>query len=599
MALKDDELQDPTGNAPQRARGLLFPLGIASLLLGLLFVLFWFLMGLASDLPDFTTTEVETRRWVLIAVGSFLTLQGLALLVVRFAGSKSLGAGAARNMLVLNVVLMIALCTVLFVLVNYIFARHELWRVDLTTQSLHTLSEESVTLVETLPAKTKLVLLMPGGEDAAQLERLITQYQAATSMLIIERHNPRTMEREEFRAILDGLDLSADTPEGELLGVVVQSGEEKDGAWVKGRSKHIGWRTLWRRDMSDPSTPRMAFYGEQLISSAIREVVNAEPPKIYFLSGHGEQSIEDFDQRKSISRMVKILRERQLDVLKLNLIDREEVDVPEDCRLLVVPAPRRALTAFELKSLQAYLERGGRAVFFVEPLFRKGPGGDAIFDETGLEGLISQTYGIESLDEIIFLKFQNERKLQEGKPLLYLQDLAIDHKITNLLALQSARISFYTARPLTTRPVVGVETKELVTTKGWGPRCFSSFNPTAAQTPSMMREGPFAVAIAAERQPAGGSSEEASRVLVFGDVDWLSNQMMSNRAYANQELLLNSVNWLMHRDDLIVGKAHRPPDNKLTMTQGTLTRLKALACPGMPAIALALGLFAWMIRSRT
>ena len=67
---KDDERQDPAGNAPQRGRGLLFPLGIFSLLLGLLFILFWFLLGQASDLPDISSTEVETRRWISRALAS-------------------------------------------------------------------------------------------------------------------------------------------------------------------------------------------------------------------------------------------------------------------------------------------------------------------------------------------------------------------------------------------------------------------------------------------------------------------------------------------------------------------------------------------------
>ena len=80
MTVSDAETT--TAHAP-RAEGMLFPLGIASLLLGMLFVFFWVLMGIGldGDAPDAEASGVITRRWVLVSIGSFLSFQGIVLLV--------------------------------------------------------------------------------------------------------------------------------------------------------------------------------------------------------------------------------------------------------------------------------------------------------------------------------------------------------------------------------------------------------------------------------------------------------------------------------------------------------------------------------------
>ena len=49
----------------------------------------------------------------------------------------------------------------------------------------------------------------------------------------------------------------------------------------------------------------------------------------------------------------------------------------------------------------------------------------------------------------------------------------------------------------------------------------------------------------------------------------------------------------------MIGKAHRPQDHKLDMSAGTVSALKSLACPGMPLVALACGVFAFFIRKRS
>lgn len=608
MALNPARQQASEGAHAPHGEGWLLPLGMASLLLGLLFLFFWILLGLGldGDAPDAEAATVIARRWVLLSIGCFLGLQGLVLVGVRLRRSEALGAGASRLALAANAVVMVALATVLLGLGNYVFSRHELWRADLTSQKLYTLSEESRRLVAALEGQVKLVaLLPPGNREADAVERLLRQYRDASPRVLLESYNPRTLDSRELKLRLEALELDPDASEGELLGVVVQSGRaDPSGEWRRERSKHIALHDFWERDATDPG--RRVFLGERLLSSAIREVTEGEPTRAYFLTGHGEKDIEDFEPRTGLSRLVQALRQRNVDVEELDLLTREGVTVPEDCDLLVVAGPKKALTEPEVAAVTRYLDGGGRALFLLEAWYRSAEdGGGTRFDASGLEEVLAQRYGIEPLDEAVLLLFADPRtQRQAATPQLWCESLDKTHPITQPLALRGARIAFYSARPIQHRPTLQVDARSLVTTASWGQRCFSTPDPARRmQTAELIRYGPFSIGVAAEYAPKPDAGEatprKRSRVAVFGDVEWVTNQFLQEGAYSNQELFLNTFHWLLEEERLMVGESHRPTSYRLSMTSGALERIQALACPGLPAVALALGLFAWILRRRS
>jgi hypothetical protein len=590
-------------HAPQ-AQPLLFPLAVAAILLGALFLVFYLLLGLSLGVQgaDLEAAAIEERRVVMLGAGVLLTLMGVALMIVKATSSDAAGAGKARAAKALNVGLMIAQAGVILVLVNYIFARHELWRGDMTSSGQHSISEESLVLARGLERDVKVAVLMsPSGDDAQDLIRVVEQYAAASARIRIEQHDPLMMDRRDLQLLLSDLDLDPDLREQDLMGLVVQlGGQGPDGAWQRERSIHLPMNKLWTRDPSNPAGQRV-FMAERLVSSALRELLEAKSAKIYLLQGHGEVDLHDLDPRVGIARAVELLRQRDLVVEPLNLLRREGVDVPEDCDLLLVIGPQSALTADELRGVRDYLDGGGNGIFLAEPYFRPGPSGTS-FERTGLGSLLMDRYGVEPLDEVVFLMFQKSSNELAAVADLYSEDLDAVHQITKLLPEQ-ARIYFHGSRPLQVRPKVRVVADKLVTTDGWKDRCFSSSDPASrTQTPQSRRPGPFTLAVAAEYTPdpeTPDGARKASRVVIVGDKEWLTDQVFVRNAYQNPALFLNMVLWTLDREERIAGDAYQEPNHRLAITPGALSRLQGLACPGMPFVALALGLFAWVVRARS
>lgn len=105
------------------------------------------------------------------------------------------------------------------------------------------------------------------------------------------------------------------------------------------------------------------FKGEQAMTSALLKLTRTVRPKVHFLVGHGEATIED-RSASGMAAMAEQLVAENYRVGELNLIT--EAGVPEDCACLVIAGPRKPLDPRELEVLQAFLDRGGCALFLLD-----------------------------------------------------------------------------------------------------------------------------------------------------------------------------------------------------------------------------------------
>ena len=76
------------------------------------------------------------------------------------------------------------------------------------------------------------------------------------------------------------------------------------------------------------------FQGENYITGAIKSVVEGEVPSVYFLTGHGEKSIDD-----NYTSFRKNLKNYNYEAKELNLTTEEAV--PDDAAIIIVPAPKK------------------------------------------------------------------------------------------------------------------------------------------------------------------------------------------------------------------------------------------------------------------
>ncbi|MGE0706520.1 MAG: GldG family protein [Planctomycetota bacterium] len=616
----------PRSHAPSQARGPLGIMGVISLVLGVSF-----LVGRVLVAPQSLeiATELEQKRDLfLFWAGGYLALQGLVLVVLQIARSPHFATGAEAELgdlgqaslwrriallprvLVahrraregLNVSVQVLLAGALLVLANYVLARHELWRVDLTSSALYSLSQESRQLVAGLGQDLRVVVVLPTGQQGQikEVETLLSEYRAANPRITRESLDPYAFRDPSERAdALKRLGIPEE-PNDRLLGLIVQAGQREGGVFKVTKSKKIPIYDLWKEE-SDPTNPRPrrdhVFMGEREVTSAFVEVLDEKRPVVYFLQGHGEPSIGAVEDTESLSYLVARMRDRSYQVKALSLLEREATDVPEDADALVIAGPKSPLNRREAQAVDAYLQRGGKLLLLDEARAEKDPEtGSVDWIKLGIEEPLAERYGVRFDRWLVAVRaIDPEGRVKFSVWLDRALALGHRHPITQPL-LQSPRPpAFLTAHALERVPALNAMAEELVMTNRDAGRLVQGFSNPLDPGDGAQKPGPYTLAIASERKDGG----RASRVVVFGDVDWARNKQVQLRQYANLELFLNALNWCLQREHQLVGEVKRPTEYRLNVTNEERNRLSLIAFAGFPLLAAAMGFVAWAIKRRS
>ena len=92
------------------------------------------------------------------------------------------------------------------------------------------------------------------------------------------------------------------------------------------------------------------------------------------------------------------------------------------------------------------------------------------------------------------------------------------------------------------------------------------------------------------------SAGPEARLVVYGDFDFASDAQIANAA--NGMLLLNTLNWLVEREQLIDIENRPPTETKLSLTGGEIANLRLLVLLLLPGLAAVAGVWVWVRRRR-
>ena len=396
-----------------------------------------------------------------------------------------------------TVVRTLLLCC-LVVLVNYLAQRYP-WRWDATAARLHTLSEQTLRLLATLPQEVRVLAFYDDDPPARlQVQNLLAAYAYHNPKLHWEFVDPvRQVARARHYQINEQGTLVAES-RGRLARL--------DGLADLGPSE------------------------EQLTNALIR-VTRSQPQRVCVVQGHGERSAEDTSPQglRNFRRALEAEGyEAQQRLLLSNTTEPE-------CHVLVIAAPTADLSASEQQALDDYLATGGRALFLLSagpPLALHGALSRwgvhvkealllnplaAVFGADPVAPVIT-TYGVhESLQAFRLLTF-----FPWSRPVTPVEPPSLSQRVTPLL--WSSPQSW--ARPYK----VDMRPEEIN----------SNF---ASETDD---KGPHPLGVAVEAEPA--------RLIVLGTVEIAANQYFP--LFGHKNLLLNLVAWLATQPDLIAVKPY-------------------------------------------
>ncbi len=509
------------------------------------------LVLLAAGLAGWTVwPQRKTLALVLVGLG-LAALAGYAVL-----NRTALSRKFQRKSLLYsgNLALIVVLVLAILGLANYFFSKHS-YRMDFTAAKLHSLSDQSITVLKAL--KTDIVFkgfFREGGYGRPAMENLLKLY---------AYHSPRVsyefIDPDKNPGLVKRYDVTQDGT------TIIEAGDQES---------------------------RVTTTSEEDLTNALIKATRAQKKTVYFLEGHGESSIEESGDN-GYSTVKTELEKLGYEVKKqtLALADR----FPQDCALLVVPGPQKDLLPNEYETIRAYIQKGGRALFMVDP------------ETPTLLPLLLADYGFQLENDIVV---DTVSRLLGGDYFMPVVSEYETHAITDkfgyatffpyarsieaggtkpegatVTALARTSPNSWSERELDQKEVKFNEARDKPGPIGLA--AVSSFKtrpPSPSPAPAEPAEAP------APSEPA----EAEARVAAIGDSDFVKNRYFG--LSGNGNFFLNVANWLAEESDLIAiqPKTQTPRMIHLTPSQGRLIFLVSVVI--LPLAVLLLGVSVWIRR---
>lgn len=490
----------------------------------------------------------------------------------------------------------VILALILFVLVNYLSARHYR-RFDWTRHRLFTLSPRSREVVRSLRAPVDMyVLLGPREPQFSDVSELAERYAAESPMVRVHTIDP-DRQRDRFLELARRLNLrvgrttTADVASEAAL-VLVRG----DRHWEIPRERLAGLGDDSPGDDSPAETATTAHITvERAITEGILRVDRNEPTKVCFATGHGELALQGGDDSLSM-----LATELQHDNVVTQAVEvRGTTSIPNDCDALVIAGPRQAYTDSDAQIVTRYLQSGGNVLMLIDPLFV-----ERRFAPTGLES-VARLGGIELTSSVI-IESDPAHQIPETLPVTFTATEFGEHPITRSLRGMDARVLVTTARGLRRAQGSTAVPESLLRTtpNAWG----ETSTTDAVQDGALRRDGqdiagPVDIAMASQVpgvRPRNGSRREAAgRMVVIGYSHLATNEALSlgfQARFVNGYLVVGALGWLTARRELVEIPARPASAAALTVSSQDMKHIRLYAVVLVPLAAALIGIAVWRAR---
>ena len=494
------------------------------------------------------------------------------------------------NSLVITVVVL-----ALVVIVYLVIFNHNA-RVDLTKIKRFSLSRQTVTILQGMEGPVKVYAFFSKQQSSAGISELLTGYK-------------------HFKKDLDFQVIDPDVNPGK----VKEFGVEEYGQVIV----EFGGKT-----------EKIKATNEEGLTNALIKLSKTDQKSVYFVTGHGERSIEDYGN-EGFDKIKSAIETENYKVSNVLLL--REKKVPEDCAVLVAAGPKTDYSDYEISLIDDYVKGGGRVFFMVDPVFEGAElkkieafldrygivlGNDVIVDP--LSRVLSGDYFMPVINSYTYNPITKDFRIATFMRLVRSVDTK-DQQPENVFARTMANTgdsSWAETNIKDLRAGKAVKFDQGVDKQGPVPimayATLSLEEPEPVSQDTSKEEGKSAKAAGQEggkkagrraRKEAaksGAQTEDAVQketpaatepvvkksdgiIMAAGDSDFVANSMYQTQG--NKDLFLNSVNYLADRGDLISIRPKQQESVYLTLTavQGRIALFISLIL--VPLVVIAVGLY--------
>ncbi len=424
--------------------------------------------------------------------------------------------------------------------INFIVLKND-WEYDLTETGRFTLSKQTIQILKGLNAPVQVIGFYKAGDPRVTLARdYLKRYSQYTKHLSYEFHDPNIEP-----ALAQSFKLSS-------YGLVFVSGDKYHEA---------------------------AKVDEQTLTSGLIRVTNEQERTVYFVTGHGEHSIDDGGEQ-GYSTVRQTLEQENYVVSSLNLSTIGVI--PADATVLILAGAAHQLANTEAQLIIDWLAVGGKFMLLVDP---KQP--VPLSEWLRSHGLIlEENYVVEDYDHALVVFGPDGLMPHLIAPIVVNYPY---HEITR--GLEGYQSFFPFSRSISIIPSADLtyNIQPLLTTSpgSWAETDLDA--PEFEFTTGVDPVGPFYLAAAVENH------KNEARLVVFGDAGFVTNQNLSPQM-ANLDLFMNSVSWLAEEEELISIRPKPAENHTLVMSPMQVNMTFLTTVIFIPLVVFAAGVGVWWKR---
>ena len=395
-------------------------------------------------------------------------------------------------------------------------------QIDTTAEGIYTLSEQSKAVTSALEEDVHVYLLAQSGNENQIVLNMLDLYESESKHFSYSVVDP--IVSPNFAS-----QYTDETVSENSLIVVSQD-----------VSRYIPNEDIYVYTYTSYTEYTVDFDGESCLTSAISYVTNDSLPKIYYLTGHGEQTLPS-SFSKAIERENAVLEE-------LNLLTAGEI--PEDAQAVISYAPQNDLSEEEAEALQNYLTGGGSLIAFTD------------YTDQALTNFekIMENYGMKRTNGIVVEG--NMNYCLSGYP-HYLVPELISHTVTDPIINNNYAVLIPASGGLTATEDVRstVTVSPLMQTTS---EAYCKMNPYSetAEKEEGDTDGPFYLGMISTETV----NSATATVVWFPCAGMLAEEINSYVGNTNYDLVINTVNLVCEMEESISIRAKNLSGEALTVT---------------------------------
>ena len=446
----------------------------------------------------------------------------------------------------------------------------DLTPIDLSQEKLYTLTDESKERVKDIDKDVHLYFV-GYTEDNADLA-LAKQYKDVNERIVAE-----AVDSESRPDLVEKYGIE-DTGSS---GIIIECGD---------RSKVLTATDLVTYDTTTYETISIA---EERLTSAIISVTTDDIPKVYFLEGYS-----DFTLDYNLYYLNVYLQNEITEVDTLNILSTG--NVPEDCDTLVITSPSQDFSNEAKTAIIDYINRGGNILWL--------NAATAVSTDLPNVNEVLALYGVNPFEMGVIRETDSSRMVANSPdlviPNLGYSDITEDIYSDGVILANPTKINI-NEEGLEDLKVV--ETDLATTSEGAYFR--TNFNNSSAAAAEGEETGSFVVGAELEKtiteaNEETGTSAVTSTLIIFGENYFISDYPLTQESqYSaiqvssyNKDLVLNSLAYLSDREeDITARKSTGTVTYTATEQQDTIVRIIIFS---VPAVVILAGLIVWQKRRR-